>query len=116
MFQNMDASTKMPDSPMVDEFLQDDDLESIHSEQEFDIETTHLVTHTKVYAIAEKYVPPSFHSLLFVCAHPCLLRLLSSAVADSLVLAMTGCIAALSNTDIPRYLRHHHDPHYQLQR
>ncbi|CAA9957051.1 hypothetical protein P3342_000782 [Pyrenophora teres f. teres] len=55
MFQNMDASTKMPDSPMVDDFFQDDDIESIHSEQEFDIETTHLVTHAKVYAIAEKY-------------------------------------------------------------
>ncbi|KAI1565505.1 hypothetical protein Ptr902_00404 [Pyrenophora tritici-repentis] len=54
-FQNMDASIKMPDSPMVDDFLQDDDIESIHSEQEFDVETTHLVTHAKVYAIAEKY-------------------------------------------------------------
>lgn len=53
-FQNMDVSTKMPDSPMVDDFFQDDDLESVYSEQEFDIETTHLVTHAKVYAIAEK--------------------------------------------------------------
>jgi len=66
-FQNMDVSTKMPDSPMVDDFFQDDDMESIHSEQEFDIETTHLVTHAKVYAIAEKYVPPFLSLLLFIC-------------------------------------------------
>jgi hypothetical protein len=55
MFQNMDASTKMPDTPMADHFFEDDDLESQQSETELDVETTHLVTHAKVYAIAEKY-------------------------------------------------------------
>jgi hypothetical protein len=54
-FQNMDASTKMPDTPMADHFFEDDDLESQQSETELDVETTHLVTHAKVYAIAEKY-------------------------------------------------------------
>jgi hypothetical protein len=58
MFQNMDASTKMPDTPMADHFFEDDDLESQQSETELDVETTHLVTHAKVYAIAEKYVLP----------------------------------------------------------
>lgn len=58
IFQNLDASTKMPDTPMADQFFEDDDSESEQSEAEFDIETTHLVTHAKVYAIAEKYVPP----------------------------------------------------------
>ena len=53
-FQNIDASAKMPDTPMADQFFEDDDLESVHSEPEFDVETTHLVTHAKVYAIAEK--------------------------------------------------------------
>jgi hypothetical protein len=56
-FHNLDASTKMPDTPMADQFFEDDDSESEQSETEFDIETTHLVTHAKVYAIAEKYVP-----------------------------------------------------------
>ena len=54
IFQNLDASTKMPDTPMADQFFEDDDSESEQSEAEFDIETTHLVTHAKVYAIAEK--------------------------------------------------------------
>lgn len=58
IFQNLDASTKMPDTPMADQFFEDDGSESEQSEAEFDIETTHLVTHAKVYAIAEKYVPP----------------------------------------------------------
>jgi hypothetical protein len=58
MFQNIDASTKLPDTPMADQFFEDDDLESEQSETEFDMETTHLVTHAKVYAIAEKYVLP----------------------------------------------------------
>jgi hypothetical protein len=56
-FQNFDASTKMPDTPMADQF-EDDDLESEQSEPELDTERTQLVTHAKVYAIAEKYVPP----------------------------------------------------------
>lgn len=52
--QNFDASTKMPDSPMADQFSEDD-LEAEQSEPETNPEKSHLVTHTKVYAIAEKY-------------------------------------------------------------
>jgi hypothetical protein len=55
-FQNFDTSTKLPDTPMADQF-DDDDLESVQSEVEFDTERGQLVTHAKVYAIAEKYVP-----------------------------------------------------------
>ncbi|KAI4611971.1 hypothetical protein J4E80_007423 [Alternaria sp. BMP 0032] len=55
MFQSINASSKLPDTPMADQFFEDDDLESEQSETEFDIETTHLITHAKVYAIAEKY-------------------------------------------------------------
>jgi hypothetical protein len=62
MFQNMDASIKMPDTPMADQF-EDDDLESVLSDEELDVEKAHLVTHAKVYAIAEKYVPPVRHCL-----------------------------------------------------
>ncbi|KAF1943857.1 hypothetical protein EJ02DRAFT_117761 [Clathrospora elynae] len=54
MFHNLDASTKMPDSPMADQF-EDDDLESVLSEPDMDMDKAHLVTHAKVYAIAEKY-------------------------------------------------------------
>jgi hypothetical protein len=54
-FPNVDAFAKMPATPMADQFLQDDDLESVHSEPESDIESSHLITHAKVYAIAEKY-------------------------------------------------------------
>jgi hypothetical protein len=54
-FQNIDTSTKMPASPTAEELVEDDDVESVHSEPELDTESTHLVTHAKVYAIAEKY-------------------------------------------------------------
>ena len=63
-FQILDASSKMPDTPMADQF-EDDDLESVYSEDELDIEKAHLITHAKVYAIAEKYVPPFRHCLFF---------------------------------------------------
>lgn len=54
-YQAFDLSTKMPRSPVADQST-DDDLESVHSESEPDVEKAHLVTHAKVYAIAEKYV------------------------------------------------------------
>lgn len=55
MFQPLDASTKMPRTPITDQFPEED-LESVYSEREPDTEKAHLVTHAKVYAIAEKYV------------------------------------------------------------
>jgi hypothetical protein len=57
MIQNLDASTKMPDTPMADQFAIHE-LESEQSEPALDVQNSHLVTHTKVYAIAEKYVSP----------------------------------------------------------
>jgi hypothetical protein len=89
-FQHLDASIKMPDSPMADQF-EDDDLESVLSEEESDAEKTHLMTHAKVYAIAEKYVPPFRHCLYFVFLPdyaPWSAKLLSSAPAD---LPTMGC-------------------------
>jgi hypothetical protein len=56
MFQSFDAYSKKPDVSIVDHYPVDDDVESILSEPEMDTETPHLVTHAKVYAIAEKYV------------------------------------------------------------
>jgi hypothetical protein len=56
-FQNLDAFTKMPDTPMADQFAIDE-LESEQSEPALDFQSSHLVTHAKVYAIAEKYVSP----------------------------------------------------------
>ncbi|KAF2846716.1 hypothetical protein T440DRAFT_482319 [Plenodomus tracheiphilus IPT5] len=53
-FQNLDLSSKTSDLPTVDQ-LADDDTDSIGSEPELDIEKSHLITHAKVYAIAEKY-------------------------------------------------------------
>jgi hypothetical protein len=61
-FQHLDASLKMPDTPMADQF-NDDDLESVLSEEELDMEKAHLVLHAKVYAIAEKYVLRFRHSV-----------------------------------------------------
>jgi hypothetical protein len=55
VFQNLEASSKFPDTPMVDQFAIDE-LESEQSEPELDVRSAHLVTHAKVYAIAEKYV------------------------------------------------------------
>ncbi|EOA84560.1 hypothetical protein ACJQWK_07314 [Exserohilum turcicum] len=53
--QGVDAFAKMPASPMAAQFFEDDDVESVLSDTELDVESTHLVTHAKVYAIAEKY-------------------------------------------------------------
>lgn len=57
----MDASLKLPDTPMVELFA-DDYIESVTMEPEVDVESAHLVIHAKVYAIAEKYVS---HSVIF---------------------------------------------------
>ncbi|EMD95154.1 hypothetical protein COCC4DRAFT_149313 [Bipolaris maydis ATCC 48331] len=54
-FQNVDASAKLAATPMVDQLLEDDDLESVEFEPESEIQSAHLVAHAKVYAIAEKY-------------------------------------------------------------
>jgi len=53
VFHNLDASTKLPDTPTVDQF-ELDDLDCRRLETELDDEKAHLVTHAKVYAIAEK--------------------------------------------------------------
>lgn len=53
-FQNLDAWSKMPDTPMADQFMVDQ-LESEQEEPTVDVQKSHLVTHAKVYAIAEKY-------------------------------------------------------------
>ncbi|KAF1848751.1 uncharacterized protein K460DRAFT_80526 [Cucurbitaria berberidis CBS 394.84] len=53
--QNFNApSSKMPDTPMADESAADY-LTSVQLEPDVDDEKAHLVTHAKVYAIAEKY-------------------------------------------------------------
>ena len=50
----LDAPTKLPDTPMQDEF-KDDPFEYVYTtEAKADAEQPHLVTHAKVYAIAEK--------------------------------------------------------------
>ncbi|KAJ4984228.1 BTB/POZ domain-containing protein [Stagonosporopsis vannaccii] len=54
LFQPLDASVKFPDTPMAEQFA-DDYTESAAMEPEVDVESAHLVTHAKVYAIAEKY-------------------------------------------------------------
>jgi hypothetical protein len=47
------ASAKLPDSPMADQFY-DDIFDDLDAEPEFADEKPHLLTHAKVYAIAEK--------------------------------------------------------------
>ncbi|KAL1602227.1 hypothetical protein SLS59_004914 [Nothophoma quercina] len=54
LFQPLDASLKLPDTPIADQFT-DDYIECVTMEPEVDVQSAHLVTHTKVYAIAEKY-------------------------------------------------------------
>ncbi|EAT89735.2 hypothetical protein SNOG_03004 [Parastagonospora nodorum SN15] len=54
VLQNLDASSKLPDTPMFDQFAIDE-LEGEQSEPELAMQSAHLVTHAKVYAIAEKY-------------------------------------------------------------
>ncbi|KAF9700927.1 hypothetical protein EKO04_000986 [Ascochyta lentis] len=54
VFQPLDASLKLPDTPMADQFTHDY-TESETLEPEVDVESAHLLTHAQVYAIAEKY-------------------------------------------------------------
>jgi hypothetical protein len=110
MFQNLDASSKVPDTPMADQFAFDE-LEGEQSEPELDVQTAHLVTHAKVYAIAEKYVCPcvivcflfsvGLRALIcgspFICAWRLLLRLRCAAL-----------VTRRFNTDKPRDLRQRH--------
>jgi hypothetical protein len=108
----VDSLTKLPDTPMADQF-DIDDLESVRSEPELDDERAHLVTHAKVYAIAEKYVwflvTPCFTSPLDYA--PLLALLLSFAYADCLMhlpllLHVLRCVARRKTADKPRDLRH----------
>jgi hypothetical protein len=72
-FQAVDNYSKMPDSPMADHCSMDE-LEAEQSDPELDVQTSHLVTHAKVYAIAEKYVCPRHPSLfppICLIARPC---------------------------------------------
>jgi hypothetical protein len=52
-FESLDASTKLPDTPTADQFDQNP-FDSMTAEPEADTEKPHLITHAKVYAIAEK--------------------------------------------------------------
>ncbi|KAF3011103.1 hypothetical protein E8E13_011339 [Curvularia kusanoi] len=54
LFQPIDASLKFPDTPMAEQFA-DEYMERVAMEPEVDVESAQLVTHAKVYAIAEKY-------------------------------------------------------------
>lgn len=74
MFQPLDASLKLPDTPMANQFA-DDYIESVTLEPTVDVESAHLVIHAKVYAIAEKYVP------LFVISSPSFLFLFTGMSA-----------------------------------
>ena len=49
----LQASAKLPDTPMQDQFM-DDPFDYDYAEPKPDVEQPHLVTHVKVYAIAEK--------------------------------------------------------------
>jgi hypothetical protein len=51
-FDAMDSS-KFPDSPMEDQ-NDEDPFDAVEEEPETDMGKAHLVTHAKVYAIAEK--------------------------------------------------------------
>ncbi|KAH9861707.1 hypothetical protein J1614_011460 [Plenodomus biglobosus] len=53
-FPNLDLFSKTSEIPTADYFA-DDDAASVGSEPELNIEQSHLITHAKVYAIAEKY-------------------------------------------------------------
>lgn len=52
-FENID-SAKLPDTPTNDYEVQEDPFETAFAEQEPDVEQPHLISHAKVYAIAEK--------------------------------------------------------------
>lgn len=50
----LNASAKLPDTPMQDQFTEDPFDYVYTTEPKADAEQPHLVTHAKVYAIAEK--------------------------------------------------------------
>ncbi|KAF1978964.1 hypothetical protein BU23DRAFT_191678 [Bimuria novae-zelandiae CBS 107.79] len=50
----LELPAKLPDTPMQDQFM-DDPFDYVFTETKADDEQSHLVTHAKVYAIAEKY-------------------------------------------------------------
>ncbi|KAF2492689.1 hypothetical protein BU16DRAFT_88451 [Lophium mytilinum] len=52
-FEDVDA--KLPDTPMQDQLDEEDLFEAAFAEPAVDSDAPHLVTHAKVYAIAEKY-------------------------------------------------------------
>ncbi|KAF1915881.1 hypothetical protein BDU57DRAFT_209653 [Ampelomyces quisqualis] len=52
--QHPDAPSKSPDTPMADQIIIDE-LEGEQLEPELEVRSAHLVTHARVYAIAEKY-------------------------------------------------------------
>ena len=83
LFQPLDASLKLPDTPMAEQFA-DEYLESVATEPEDNVESAHLVTHAKVYAIAEKYVCPSV-----ILAPSLFAFLLDHALATSLCCRVT---------------------------
>jgi hypothetical protein len=49
----LDPVAKLPDTPMQDQFM-DDPFDYVPTEPKADQEKPHLLTHAKVYAIAEK--------------------------------------------------------------
>lgn len=51
-FEDVDA--KLPDTPMQDQLDEEDLFEAAFSEPAVDSDAPHLITHAKVYAIAEK--------------------------------------------------------------
>lgn len=61
-FEVLDATGKLPDTPMADQDMEDP-FNSCQTEAEAHVEKPHLVTHVKVYAIAEKYGIPGLKSL-----------------------------------------------------
>lgn len=105
MFQPLDASLKLPDTPMANQFA-DDYIESVTLEPTVDVESAHLVIHAKVYAIAEKYVP------LFVISSPSFLFLFTgmSAIFSCESQLFLCCVAprCASRREVsdPRDVRH----------
>ncbi|OCL12365.1 hypothetical protein AOQ84DRAFT_285365 [Glonium stellatum] len=53
-FEMLDSS-KLPDTPVEDQYVEEDPFENTFEDQLPDSTQAHLVTHAKVYAIAEKY-------------------------------------------------------------
>jgi hypothetical protein len=105
MLQPLDASLKFPDTPMNDQFA-DEIIESFVAEPEDDVEKVHLITHAKVYAIAEKYVLPYFYlsclgllRRMHGCQAPFICALLITA--EKLRQAPRSASPPISTTDFP---------------